>query len=63
MELRPVNGAEAYGWAAEGNWLELFPGAIADEDDLLWIWERYSDGRDLLTLRSLWRIAHALAPH
>lgn len=61
LELRALSGAEAYDVAASGNWLLLFPEAV-DEDGREWLWERYDDARDLLTVRSLWRIWHGLAP-
>lgn len=62
LELRALNGAAAYEIAASGNWLKLVPGAC-DDDGRDWLWDRFDDARDPLTLRSMWRIAHGLAPH
>ncbi|MFD8335548.1 hypothetical protein ACFV42_23250 [Streptomyces solisilvae] len=62
LELRLLSGAEAYELAAAGDWLGLFPGAVLDEDDQNWLRDRFDDAGDPLTLRSLWRIAHGIAP-
>jgi hypothetical protein len=61
LEIRPLNAAEAYEIAASGDWMRILPEAL-DEDGRDWVWERLEDRRDLMTVRSLWRIWHALAP-
>jgi len=62
LEIRALTAAEAYDVADSGNWLLLFPEAV-DDRGRQWLWERFDDARDLLTIRSLWRIWHGLAPH
>ncbi|AEM88805.1 hypothetical protein [Streptomyces violaceusniger] len=62
LEIRALSAAEAYDVAASGNWLLLFPEAVTG-DGREWLWSRFDDTRDLLTIRSLWRIWHGLAPH
>ena len=62
LEIRTLSAADAYDVATSGNWLLLLPEAV-DEDGRAWLWERFDDTRDLLTVRSLWRIWHGLAPH
>lgn len=61
LQLRPLTGEEAYEIAASGHWIKLVPEAV-EGDGRDWLWERFDDAQDPLTLRSLWRIVHGLSP-
>lgn len=61
LQLRALNGAEAYEIASQGHWLNLVPQTVEGEGRD-WLWERFADLGDPLTLRSLWRITHGLSP-
>ncbi|MGW5817280.1 hypothetical protein [Streptomyces noursei] len=61
LTIPPITAITAYDIAAKGAWINLFPRTLPTPEQN-WINNRLTNPHDPLTLRTLWRITHAITP-